>query len=139
MQARKIAFVLPVLLLVVLASGCVEFFAPREINNDTPGGDQNQNQVSEQKLYEIVMITDSGFDPPEVTIRKDGTVTWINDDTTAHVIYSDTFPLEGNLPGLSSRTLSTGEGYSYTFNRTGTFGYHCRIHPSMKGSVTVVE
>jgi plastocyanin len=36
-----------------------------------------------------------------------------------------------------SNTLGRGQSYSFTFTESGTFPYHCGIHPSMKGTITV--
>jgi plastocyanin len=38
---------------------------------------------------------------------------------------------------LSSSALSTGQTYSHTFNTAGVFHYHCSIHTTMKGTITV--
>src|SRR5688572_30820880 len=40
-------------------------------------------------------------------------------------------------PLFDSGNIATGTSFSWTFNETGTFGYHCKIHPSMKGTVQV--
>ncbi|WP_089612118.1 plastocyanin/azurin family copper-binding protein [Dehalobacterium formicoaceticum] len=33
--------------------------------------------------------------------------------------------------------MGIGASYSYTFNETGTFEYHCSPHPFMTGKVIV--
>src|ERR1051325_903781 len=43
----------------------------------------------------------------------------------------------GGDPIFDSGELATGETFSWTFNETGTFTYHCHIHPNMKGTVQV--
>ena len=40
-------------------------------------------------------------------------------------------------PELSSSVLSSGQTYSHTFKTAGVFPYHCGVHPSMKGTITV--
>ena len=40
-------------------------------------------------------------------------------------------------PELGSSALSTGQTYSHTFNTAGVFHYHCSIHSTMKGTITV--
>ncbi len=76
-----------------------------------------------------VTIQNFAFSPGEVTIAKGGTVTWTNHDSTTHTV---TFG-DGSSPDLDS-----GATYERTFNDTGTFSYHCSIHPSMTGKVVVV-
>jgi plastocyanin len=38
---------------------------------------------------------------------------------------------------FSSATLADGGTFSHQFTTTGTFAFHCAIHPSMTGAVTV--
>jgi plastocyanin len=40
-------------------------------------------------------------------------------------------------PELNSSVLSAGQTYSHTFKTAGAFPYHCGVHQSMKGRVTV--
>jgi len=51
---------------------------------------------------------------------------------TTHHLISDT--------GLfDSGTLSVGKSYSFTFAATGTYSYHCTLHPSMVGTITLTQ
>jgi len=51
---------------------------------------------------------------------------------------STTTPGPGSSgPELSSSVLSSGQTYSHTFNTAGVFHYHCTVHPTMKGTITV--
>ena len=36
-----------------------------------------------------------------------------------------------------SPLLDTGQRYGLVFNRAGTYGYYCSLHPKMQGTVTV--
>ena len=47
----------------------------------------------------------------------------------------------GVTPELSGSVAANGGTYSHTFNTTGTFNYHCTIHPScgsLAGMIVVV-
>jgi len=70
------------------------------------------------------------FNPSALTISKGANVTWTNDDSTTHTVTSDT-------GAFDSGNLSPGNSFTHQFNETGTFPYHCTIHPSMKGTITV--
>ncbi len=70
------------------------------------------------------------LNPTALTIVKGAKVTWTNDDSTTHTVTSDTGAFE-------SGNLSPGNSFTHQFNETGTFPYHCTIHPSMKGTITV--
>jgi amicyanin len=78
-----------------------------------------------------VTIQNFAFSPADLKIKKGDTVTWTNEDSAPHQIASDT---TGKFQGPS---ISKGQTYSFTFNDTGTFPYHCVIHPMMKATITV--
>lgn len=79
-----------------------------------------------------VLIKANTFAPELITIKVGDAVTWINNETYGHDVKDDN--------GLfQSPKLATGEKYSYTYTKVGTFTYICGIHPFMKGSVVVTE
>ena len=78
-----------------------------------------------------VTIANSAFKAKELTVAIGTTVQWKNTDAMAHTVTSD----DGKT--MNSTSLSQNETYEYTFNETGTFPYHCAIHPSMTGTVIV--
>ncbi len=84
-----------------------------------------------------VTIQGFAFNPASVTVPKGTTVTWTNQDSAPHTIVNDATStiVLGKL--FSSNSLGMGQTFSFTFNDAGTYAYHCGIHPSMKGTVTV--
>lgn len=84
------------------------------------------NTVS-AKTYNI-SIANFAFSPASLNINKGDTVVWTNNDSVPHQI-------SGN--SLNGQVMNKGQTYSFTFNDTGTFNYHCAIHPSMTASITV--
>ena len=80
-----------------------------------------------------IIIQNSLFGTVQPIIVKSGTaVTWINKDDTQHTTTSD-------QPGLwDSKIMAPGKSFTVTFNNTGTFTYHCNIHP-MTGTIEVVS
>jgi len=77
-----------------------------------------------------VAIRNYAFNPSTLTIRKGATVTWMNYDSVQHTVTS-------NSGAFSSPLLSTGATYTYQFNSTGSFSYHCSIHTYMTGTIVV--
>ena len=59
-------------------------------------------------------------------------VTWTNEDTDAHTVTS-----LNSVGPLSSQALNTGQSYTYTFTKPGTYKYFCSIHPHMVGTIVV--
>ena len=81
-----------------------------------------------------VSIETSMYAPSNITIKKGTMVTWTNNDTTSHTVTKDNADT-----GPDSSVLAHGDVYRFTYNQTGTFKYHCKLHPDMTGSVTVTE
>jgi len=80
-----------------------------------------------------ITIKNFAFDPPALTVKAGTEVTWTNQDSAPHTIVSDT----GSPEAFTSRSFSTGQSYSFTFTRPGTYPYHCSIHPAMTGTIIV--
>ncbi len=73
------------------------------------------------------------FDPATVRVEVGDTVTWRNAaGDPDHTATSDT-------GGWDSGDIKPGGGRTVTFATAGTFAYHCRYHPIMKGTVVVRE
>jgi copper-containing nitrite reductase len=64
-----------------------------------------------------------------VVIGVNNTVSWINNDNTAHTV-TDTGVFDSGL-------IEPGQFWSYTFTSPGTYQYRCTIHPWMTGTVIV--
>jgi amicyanin len=79
-----------------------------------------------------VMIMNYAFSPASVTVNAGTTVTWTNQDAAAHNVVVSSGP-----ETFSSPTLQTGQSFSFTFTKAGTYSYYCAIHPEMKATVTV--
>lgn len=81
-----------------------------------------------------VNIQNFSFQPQNVTVNVGDAVTWTMEDAnTQHTVTSDP-----NGESFNSPTLNTGQTFSHTFGQAGTFNYHCNIHRSMTGTVTVM-
>jgi len=84
-----------------------------------------------------VTIQNFAFSPPSVTVPKGTTVTWTNQDGAPHTIVNDATSTIALGKLFSSNSLGMGQTFSFTFNDAGTYAYHCGIHTSMHGTVTV--
>ncbi|MDP9325734.1 MAG: cupredoxin domain-containing protein [Candidatus Dormibacteraeota bacterium] len=70
------------------------------------------------------------FSPDSITVKVGDTVKWDFQDEVSHTATAD----DGSF---DSGTKSKGDNFTFKFDKAGSFGYSCTIHPSMKGSVTV--
>jgi plastocyanin len=77
-----------------------------------------------------VDIAGFAFSPGSVTVSVGDTVTWSNADAQNHTATADD-------ASFDTGTIAGGTSKSVTFATAGTFGYHCKIHPSMTATVVV--
>lgn len=86
-----------------------------------------------------VTIQGFAFSPASLTINVGDTVTWANKDAgVQHSATSDT----GVTPAFDTNAFSgaadgSATSSAITFNTAGTFAYHCKVHPSMHGTIVV--
>jgi plastocyanin len=81
---------------------------------------------------EKVQIVEFSYEPDPVVVQVGGKVTWQNEDSAPHTATAD----DGSF---DTGTIEQGKLGSATFKEPGTFTYFCEIHPTMHGTVEVVE
>lgn len=133
---------LSVLILVaaaVAASGCID----SQKSNDT--GDLNSSQGQQNNT---VFYTDSGFKPKTITVQEGETVTWLDRSSSEMWVGSDVHPSHTVYDGTTlSEHCATGEKtfdqceigekFSFTFEKTGEWGYHNHRRAADVGTVKV--
>jgi plastocyanin len=77
-----------------------------------------------------VSIIDFAFQPSSLTIKRGRGITWTNTGAKNHTVTSDSGVFDSGV-------LAPGASFTQTFKQSGTFAYHCSIHPSMIGSIKV--
>ena len=92
-----------------------------------PASQQRSPSKVSTKRIEIV---DFAFSPTHVTVSKGTRVKWVN---TGAVVHTST----SNNGKWDSGTIAADESFSRVFKKVGAFKFHCTIHPTMKGKVTV--
>ena len=111
------------LILLLTLSACSDDNEAKPTNSGN-GGNIPTNAVN---------ISNLAFDPNSIAISAGTEVTWTNQEAAAHTVTSD----DGNF--ASSGNLGQNDTYSVTFSNPGTYMYHCSLHPSMTGTVTVSQ
>ncbi|MEA3201403.1 MAG: hypothetical protein QOE90_2831 [Thermoplasmata archaeon] len=77
-----------------------------------------------------ITIAGFAFSPASYPEELGGTVSWQNLDTTTHTVTAD----DGSF---DSGPLAPGAWFNHTFPAAGVVAYHCKIHASMHGSLTI--
>jgi plastocyanin len=79
-----------------------------------------------------VEIVNFSYSPDPVRVETGGKVIWQNMDPAPHTATAD----DGSF---DTGTLEEGKLKSETFKQAGTYTYFCEIHPTMHGTVEVVD
>ena len=90
----------------------------------TPGPDFQPGKTADISMQGLAFV------PAAITVAAGTTITWTNNDFTIHTVTSDT-------GAFASQDIAMSGTFSHTFGEKGVFPYHCTIHPTMKGTVTV--
>jgi plastocyanin len=77
-----------------------------------------------------VCLSGTQFEPGTLTVAVGDSVTWASVDDPDHTVTADD-------DSFDSGTLGNGDTFEQTFDEAGEFAYHCEIHPSMTGTITV--
>ena len=76
-------------------------------------------------------VESSTWMPANVAAGVGDVITWTNGDSVPHGV-----ELDDDSCGMSS-AIGGGQSKSLVFSVAGTFPFHCSIHPSMKGTITI--
>jgi plastocyanin len=102
---------------------------------DSTAEDSTESETApsgEAEGSEKVEIVEFTYQPDPVVIRTGGKVIWQNEDTAPHTATAD----DGSF---DTGNLLRGKIKSETFKEAGTYPYFCAIHPTMHGTVEVVD
>ena len=113
--------------IILLASGCGGSSTSPGYGGGNTGGNNTGGGTPSQ-------VTIAGMAFGSLTVAKGTVVTWKNNDTMPHSATAD------NSSAFAFDTGMIGPGGTsagITFSQAGTFAYHCTVHPSMHGSITV--
>ena len=79
-----------------------------------------------------IVIGNFTFEPSTLTVPAGTVLTWLNEDDAPHTVIGT----DAESP-IKSRPLDTGDRYSVTLTKPGTYRYFCSVHPHMTGTVIV--
>ena len=82
---------------------------------------------------DAVTIQNFAFAPQTLTVKAGTKVTWTNNDSAPHTVTSTDGPSTSASTTrlFDSGQLASGDSFSFTFTKAGTYYYECTIHASM--------
>jgi plastocyanin len=113
--------VVGLVLAVLLIAGCG--------GDDGDSGGGNGNTVNMEA---------DGFSPSSLTVQSGDTVTFENTSDEDKWPASNVHPTHELYPEFDAKNaVLPGESYSFTFERTGSWGYHDHLNPELQGTIVV--
>ncbi len=90
-----------------------------------------------QQTFNITWMMGITVEQASVTVNTGDIVIWTLGDGAPHTVQSE----DADAPGTfgSGPMQGNGQTYQFTFNDPAVIDYHCGVHGSMQGVITVVE
>ena len=112
---------------VVVAGSCVS-----ERATSVATGEGNCLAPASTAGATVIFVKQFAYLPAEVHVKPGGSVAWVNcePDGTPHTATADD-------ASWASGLLSPPDAYVRPFPASGSFPYHCELHPFMKATVIV--
>ena len=108
-----------------LVAGCggSDYGAPKASSSPTPTASASSGGASS------VAIDNFKFTPASLTVSQGARTTVTNRDSTAHTVTAD------DSSSFDTGDINPGSSATVTLSKSGTFKYHCSIHPFMHGTL----
>ena len=127
MESKNLAYVIISLIGIVGIFSLAFIYGPSTTNQS--GKDATETPSN------IIIIAHETLTWTNSTIKVGNNITWINHDFAVnHEIVSDS---TNNT--FDSGVLKNGQSYSLNFTQPGTYNYHDKLNPNLKGIIIVVN
>jgi nitrite reductase (NO-forming) len=123
--------------IVIVSDSAVPLVADASEPDPQPSAsDDSAESAPKAPASATLRLLPNASTPKLITVRQGGTVTLVNSDTMKHEVMFDSWSWDFRYvdPGV---ILQPGEKWTHTFTTTGTFAYHCRRHPWVKGTLAI--
>lgn len=147
---RRYVLVITALSITLLAAAVTVYSTPSGSEPDTmpedmPGQDTDGIPAYITAEPDIIMPTKSSrpgceedglcYIPETISVHVGQTITWENADAAFHSVTSGTYEEPDGL--FDSGYMDPEDLFSHTFDKPGTYSYHCTLHPWMYGTILV--
>ena len=140
-MTNKIIPIVVILVIVVIVAA----LALTQTNQNTAVASSNDSMNTGSNgsagTSEATVIIENGtFNPANLTVKAGTTVKWTVNDNS-NIKYMVTSDANGSVEGkylFMSNDLTNGQSFSYTFNKTGTYGYYDMNHMDNKSLVGTI-
>ena len=113
-----------------------EFTLPNFIDNEEQAG--IDTQTLKNSVY--ITLTEEGYDPKEIEVKKGTVVTFLNETDNPHWPASNLHPSHEIFPEFDPQEpIPKEESWSFEFDRAGSWEFHDHIRAYYTGVIHVVE
>lgn len=122
----------------------------------TPEPQSPEAVAPAQGTEAVITYSSEGFSPVDLSVKVGETVRFVNNSGSGMWVGADEHPTHTDYDGTSKndhcvdgtptggafdmcRQIPTGESWSFTFTKAGTFDYHDHTRAQHGGSVTVTN
>lgn len=136
---RRNSFVLILIIICFSIIALLLFKSSRQVykNKNPLPLNQAPRPTSNIPKETIIKLTDSGFVPQSVIIKKNESIRWINTGMKTGTVNSDDHPTHKLYAELNLGMLKKDQYLVHTFTKTGTYTYHDHYNPSRTGKIVV--
>jgi plastocyanin len=96
------------------------------------GSGRAADDPAASKAVSVHTVTIEGmqYQPQALTVRRGDRIRWVNKDLFAHTVTAE-------AGGFDSPEIAPQSSWTLTARTAGDFPYGCRLHPTMKATLTV--
>ena len=121
------------LLPAILSAGLFTACGDATPSPSNSGGGGSAALCTPASAKAVCIDTAFKFNPNPLTVPVGSQVIFTNNSTATHTATSD-----ASAPApFDTGQLAVGSSFTVTFAKAGSYTYHCAIHSSMSGTVTV--
>ncbi len=135
-RTNKGLLALIIIIIIIIAAGVYLYYAQSSnrnvqtsMNNST-NQSMGNNSANTTSAATTISIQNMTFNPNQITIKSGTNIQWVNNDNVQHQISSDNGAFQSN-------TLNPGDSYNFFFAKTGIYGYHDALNPTITGTIIV--
>ncbi len=131
MQTRRLLGALTITAGLAMAAACNSNNAPTLPTSGTGTGGTGTGTTTTADVTITIngMLGAKSFTPDPGAVKVGQKVSWTNKDKITHTATGTSFDTGDIAPGATSTPI--------TFSTAGTISYHCKIHPTMVGTLDV--
>ena len=98
---------------------------------------KNETTNSSSSTSNTITFDGNSFSPAKLTVTSGTTITIKNASSEDMQFDSDPHPIHTGDADLNVGAVAAGESMTFTVKKTGTFGYHDHLDPSITGTIVV--